>query len=63
MEAQDDGLTVLQSRERIAGRYCIDVKLVVDIEREAVKVNWPPLDITFPDPTVHDTAPYESKRE
>jgi len=50
VETQDAGLTVSESRVRIAARYSIEVEQLIAIERAGVKANWPPLDITFPTP-------------
>lgn len=63
VETQDDGITVAQSRERIARRYDVDVEQVVAIEREGVKATWPPLDITFPEHGSRRSSPNEPTNE
>jgi hypothetical protein len=40
--AQDEGLSVWDSREVIARRYAIDVAAVREIEDEGLNGKWPP---------------------
>ena len=44
VEIQDTGtLPVAQSREKIAEQFAITVRQVLEIEREGLDGNWPPL--------------------
>ena len=40
--AQDEGLSVSDSRELIARRFAVDVKAVREIEDEGLNGKWPP---------------------
>jgi hypothetical protein len=40
---QDGGVTVDDSRNRIAGQFGIDVDEVREVEREGITKKWPPL--------------------
>jgi hypothetical protein len=44
VEAQDSGLTVLQSRKVVAKRFGLTDKQVRAIEEEGLDGQWPPLD-------------------
>lgn len=41
---QDAGLSVPESREAVGREYGVGARLVLAIEREGIKANWPPLD-------------------
>jgi hypothetical protein len=43
VEAQDQGLSVPESRSAIAARFDLVVQDVVLIEREGLDAGWPPL--------------------
>jgi hypothetical protein len=43
VEAQDSGMTVLQSREVVAKRFGLTERQVRHIEREGLDGQWPPL--------------------
>jgi hypothetical protein len=43
VEAQDDKMTVLQSRKFIAERFGLSDRQVRKIEQEGLDANWPPL--------------------
>ena len=40
---QDSGVSVEDSRSRVAAEYGIDVDAVREIESEGISQNWPPL--------------------
>jgi hypothetical protein len=40
---QDEGITVDDSRSRVAGQFGIDEDQVREIESEGLAKNWPPL--------------------
>ena len=42
--AQDEGLNVASSRERVAAQFGATARQVESIEREGLKAQWPPLD-------------------
>jgi len=42
--AQDGGLSVVTSREKVAAEQEVSVKVVQQIEKEGLKAGWPPLD-------------------
>jgi hypothetical protein len=42
-EAQDQSMSVAESRETVATRFGIDAKQLRDIEREGLDEGWPPL--------------------
>lgn len=52
VESQDSGTTVAESRQQLANKFGLSVPEVVQIEREGIANNWPPLDISFPSPTL-----------
>ena len=41
--AQDEGLSVLVARARVAKQHDLPAEAVKDIEREGIENNWPPL--------------------
>jgi hypothetical protein len=41
--AQDAGLSVAESRARVATQFGVDEKIVAAIEKEGLKEEWPPL--------------------
>jgi hypothetical protein len=43
VEAQDERMTVEQSRQAVARRFAISEQQVRRIEREGLDGNWPPL--------------------
>ena len=43
VDAQDNEMTVAQSRKAIAQRFRLDEGQVREIEREGIDNNWPPL--------------------
>jgi hypothetical protein len=43
VEAQDQSMSVAESREAVARRFGIDAKQLRDIEREGLDEGWPPL--------------------
>ena len=43
VKVQDEGVSVAESRQRIAQEFNIKADDVVNIEREGLKANWPPL--------------------
>jgi hypothetical protein len=43
VEAQDQSMTVSQSRDHIAQQFSITTALVRQIEREGLNGRWPPL--------------------
>jgi len=43
VEAQDQGLSVTESRSATAARFDLSVQDVVLIEREGLNAGWPPL--------------------
>lgn len=43
VEAQDQEMTVAQSRKVIAERFSLTVNQVMEIEREGLDRQWPPL--------------------
>ena len=43
VEAQDQEMTVAQSRKHIAERFGLDESQIRDIEREGLDNQWPPL--------------------
>jgi hypothetical protein len=43
VEAQDQGKTVEQSRTKVAIKYDLSLKEVLEIEREGIRMKWPPL--------------------
>lgn len=50
VEAQDAGTSVADSRQQVAEKFSLSVPEVIQVEREGVSNNWPPLDISFPAP-------------
>jgi hypothetical protein len=42
--AQDGGLSVSTSRQKVAGEFDLSVETVEAIEREGLAAEWPPLD-------------------
>lgn len=42
--AQDDGLSVSASREKVAAEQGINTDQLQQIEKEGLKFQWPPLD-------------------
>jgi hypothetical protein len=42
--AQDGGLSVLASREKVATEQCLSAKDLLIIENEGLQKQWPPLD-------------------
>jgi hypothetical protein len=42
--AQDGGLSVPASREKVAGEFGITAEQVEQIEKEGLKAQWPPLE-------------------
>ena len=40
---QDEGVSLDETRSRIAAEFAIDIELVRDIESEGIKKKWPPL--------------------
>lgn len=42
--AQDQGLNVADSREKVAAEHQLTVKEVLQIEKEGLNEQWPPLD-------------------
>ena len=42
--AQDGGLSVLASREKVAGENGLSAEQLQAIEKEGLKAQWPPLD-------------------
>jgi hypothetical protein len=40
--AQDEGLSVRESRETIARRFGVDVEQVCEVEDEGLEGKWPP---------------------
>ena len=43
VESQDKGRSVVESRADVAIQYSVTVKDVIDIEREGLANQWPPL--------------------
>lgn len=43
VEAQDGGLSVLASREKVATEQGVSVKDLLNIEKEGLQKEWPPL--------------------
>jgi len=43
VEAQDQAMSVAQSRAAVAGRFGLSEEQVRRIEREGLEANWPPL--------------------
>jgi hypothetical protein len=41
--AQDGGLSVLASREKVATEQCVSAKYLLNIENEGLQRQWPPL--------------------
>ena len=41
---QDEGLSVPESREAVGGSFGLAARLVLAIEQEGLKSEWPPLD-------------------
>jgi hypothetical protein len=41
--AQDEGLSVRESRETIARRFGVDVETVTEVEDEGLDGKWPPI--------------------
>ncbi len=50
VETQDSGATVVASRQKMADQFGLSVPDVVQVEREGIANNWPPLDISFASP-------------
>jgi hypothetical protein len=44
VEAQDNRMTVAQSRKAVAERFGVSEKLVRQIEQEGLDATWPPLE-------------------
>ena len=44
VSSQDGGLTVKESRERIASQFDLSLDEVITIERAGISAKWPPLD-------------------
>jgi hypothetical protein len=44
VELQDEGHTTEDSRIRVAAQFSIDVHEVLNIEREGIARQWPPLE-------------------
>jgi hypothetical protein len=42
--AQDEGLGVVASREKVTAEHGITTEQLQEIEREGLKAQWPPLD-------------------
>lgn len=47
---QDHGSSVLASREQVAASFHVEVSLVLLIEREGLRKQWPPLNREFTGP-------------
>jgi len=43
VEAQDGGLPVARSRQRVAKRFGLSEQQILGIEREGIEGKWPPL--------------------
>ena len=43
VETQDQGVTVAQSRKAVAARFGVTVQQVMQVEREGMDNDWPPL--------------------
>jgi chromosomal replication initiation ATPase DnaA len=43
VETQDQGITVAQSRKTVAARFGVTVQQVMQVEREGMDNDWPPL--------------------